>query len=35
VIADQRLRNYRITRPGLCRPENVVAWLGAVQAQEC
>jgi hypothetical protein len=34
VIADQRLRNQRITRPGPSRPENVVAWMGAVQAQE-
>jgi hypothetical protein len=34
VIADQRLRNQRITRPGPSRPESVVAWMGAVQAQE-
>jgi hypothetical protein len=33
-IADQRLRNQLITRPGSRRPETVVAWLGAVQAQE-
>src|SRR5918992_1898221 len=33
-IAVQRLRNQRITRPGPRRPEKVVAWLGAVQAQE-
>jgi hypothetical protein len=33
-IADQRLRNQRIIRPGLRRPEDVVAWMGAVQAQE-
>ena len=34
VIADQRLRNQRITRPGPSRPEKTVAWMGAVQAQE-
>ena len=33
-IADARLRNRRLTRAGLQRPEDVVAWLGAVQAQE-
>ena len=33
-IPDQRLRNQRLTRPGPRRPEDVVAWLGAVQAQE-
>jgi hypothetical protein len=33
VIADQRLRNQRITRPGR-GPDEMVAWLGAVQAQE-
>lgn len=33
-IAEQRLQNQRITRPGSRGPENVVAWLGAVQAQE-
>ncbi len=34
LIADQRLQNQRITRPGPRRPENLVAWFGAVQAQE-
>ncbi len=34
LIPDQRLRNQRITRPGPRRPEDVVAWFGAVQAQE-
>ena len=33
-IADQRLRNQRLTRPGARRAEDVVAWMGAVQAQE-
>jgi hypothetical protein len=33
-IADLRLRNQRITRPDHLGPENVVAWLGVVQAQE-
>ncbi|MFL5403668.1 MAG: winged helix DNA-binding domain-containing protein [Gemmatimonadales bacterium] len=33
-IADQRLLNQRITRPGPRGAEKVVAWLGAVQAQE-
>jgi len=33
-IADQRLRNQRITRPGPRGPEKLVAWMGAVQAQE-
>ena len=33
-IADQRLLNQRVTRPGPRRPENLVSWLGAVQAQE-
>jgi hypothetical protein len=33
-IPDQRLRNQLITRPGPRRPENVVAWFGAMQAQE-
>src|SRR6476620_9280455 len=32
--ADQRLRNQLIARPGSRRPEKVVAWHGAVQAQE-
>lgn len=34
MIADQRLRNQRITRPGPRSPEKLVAWMGAVQAQE-
>ena len=34
AIAKQRLHNHRITRAGLRRPEDVVSWLGAVQAQE-
>jgi len=33
-IAELRLRNQRITRPGPRGVEKVVAWLGAVQAQE-
>ncbi len=33
-IADQRLHNQRITRPGPRGPEKLVAWFGAVQAQE-
>ena len=33
-IAESRLRNQRLTGAGLRRPEDVVAWLGAVQAQE-
>ena len=33
-VVSQRLRNQRITRPGPRRVEKVVAWLGAVQAQE-
>ena len=33
-LADLRLRNQRITRPGPRGVERVVAWLGAVQAQE-
>jgi winged helix DNA-binding protein len=33
-IAGQRLRNQRIAGDGLRRPADVVAWLGAVQAQE-
>jgi hypothetical protein len=33
-IADLRLHNQRITRPGRRGVENAVAWLGAVQAQE-
>jgi hypothetical protein len=34
TIADQRLRNQRITQPGPRGPEKLVAWMGAVQAQE-
>ena len=33
-IAGTRLRNQHISSAGLRRPEDVVAWLGAVQAQE-
>jgi hypothetical protein len=33
-IATARLRNQHLTRPRAGRPEEVVAWLGAVQAQE-
>jgi winged helix DNA-binding protein len=33
-VADLRLRNQRITRPGSRSVANLVAWLGAVQAQE-
>ena len=33
-IASQRLDHQRITRPGRGGAEDVVAWLGAVQAQE-
>jgi winged helix DNA-binding protein len=33
-VADLRLQNQRITRPGPRRAEKVVAWFGAVQAQE-
>lgn len=33
-IAEERLLNQRLTRGGLRRPADVVAWLGAVQAQE-
>ena len=33
-IAHQRLHNQRITRPGLLAPARMVAWFGAVQAQE-
>ena len=29
-----RLKNQKLTRPGLRRPEDVVRWLGAVQAQD-
>jgi len=34
LIADRRLRNQRLTAAGLARPDEVVAWFGAVQAQE-
>jgi len=34
TIAAQRLTNQRLSRSGLRRPEDVVAWQGAVQAQE-
>ncbi len=34
LIAEQRLLNQGITRPKTRTPEEVVAWLGAVQAQE-
>ena len=33
-IAGHRLQNQRVTRPGPRSPENLVAWMGAVQAQE-
>ena len=33
-IPERRLRNQLITASGLRRPEDVVAWFGAVQAQE-
>ena len=33
-IARQRLHNQRITRPGRLTPARMVAWFGAVQAQE-
>jgi DNA glycosylase AlkZ-like len=33
-IARQRLRNQHLTRPQFDRPGEVVAWLGAVQAQD-
>ena len=34
AIPGQRLQNQRITRAGHRQPADVVAWLGAVQAQE-
>lgn len=34
AIAQQRLHHQYITRPGRSRPADIVAWLGAVQAQE-
>ncbi len=33
-ITGRRLRNQRLTGPGFTTPEDAVAWLGAVQAQE-
>jgi hypothetical protein len=33
-IAERRLRNHHITSPSFRRPADVVAWFGAVQAQE-
>jgi len=33
-ITGQRLRNQRLSGPRFARPEDAVAWLGAVQAQE-
>ncbi len=33
-IARRRLHNQHVTRPGLRTPEAVVAWFGAMQAQE-
>ncbi|HZI77266.1 MAG TPA: crosslink repair DNA glycosylase YcaQ family protein, partial [Gemmatimonadales bacterium] len=33
-IADRRLANQRIIRPAPPSPEKIVAWFGAVQAQE-
>ena len=33
-IADWRLRNQRIAAAGFKRPGEVVAWMGAVQAQD-
>ena len=33
-IATERLHNQRIARPGPAQPAQLVAWLGAVQAQE-
>src|SRR5688572_14890272 len=34
TIAARRLLNQRITQQGLRRPEDVIDWFGAVQAQE-
>jgi hypothetical protein len=34
VIALQRLRNQQIAQPAFAHPHDVVAWLGAVQAQD-
>ena len=34
AIAAQRLHNQLLSRAGLRRPEDVIKWLGAVQAQE-
>jgi len=33
-VAQQRLRNQRLSGAALAAPEDVVRWLGAVQAQE-
>jgi hypothetical protein len=33
-LVKRRLHNQLLTRTGLRRPEDVVAWMGAVQAQE-
>jgi len=34
AIAEQRLRNQAVTQIRARTPEDLVAWLGAVQAQE-
>jgi len=34
AIAQQRLQNHHLSHPQLKRPDAIVAWLGAVQAQE-
>jgi hypothetical protein len=33
-LVDERLRNQRLTRPAARQPEELVSWLGAVQAQD-
>src|SRR6188768_2841166 len=33
-LADARLHNQRLSSSGLTKPADVVAWLGAVQAQD-
>ena len=33
-IVSQRLRNQKLTGPGIKKPADIVSWLGAVQAQE-
>ena len=33
-IVGQRLRNQKLTGPGIKKPADIVSWLGAVQAQE-